>query len=83
LVLGGAGGVLGALEKSSGVWLSEVVLVGAVAFAVLGGLAAFAVTALVQVGISAVRQALAPTATDAGDPPQRRTLPADSPNFPG
>jgi hypothetical protein len=70
-VLGGAGGVLGALEKSGGVWLPEVVAVGAVAFAVLGGLAAFAMTALVHVGLGAVRQALCSTSADADPPAQR------------
>ncbi|MCL6481792.1 MAG: hypothetical protein K6U02_08695 [Firmicutes bacterium] len=70
-VLGGAGGVLGALEKSGGVWMPEVVGVGAIAFAVLGGLAAFAMTALVQVGLGAVRQALCSMSADADPPAQR------------
>jgi hypothetical protein len=59
LVLGGVGGALGALGSHSGARLPEVIVVGAIAFSVLGGLAAFAVAALVQVGLAAVRQALA------------------------
>lgn len=82
-VLGGALGGVGAVQRSSGAWLPEVVLVGAVAFAVLFGLLAFSVAALVQVGIHAVRQALAATSADADGPPRPCRLPADSPDAPG
>lgn len=72
-VLGGAGGVLGALERTNGAWLPEVMVVGAVAFGVLGALALFALTALVQVGLGAVRQALATTSAEADRLPRHRS----------
>lgn len=68
-LFGAAGGAASALGSSPSSAHLEIVAVGTIAFAVLGGLGAFAVTALIQVVASALWQAAqSPNPPDASRP---------------